>query len=348
MPTDLFLTGERTLEQIPYEEIPLTSKQVRAQAVMSGISHGTEISLFRGTSPFHNKAFDPALRLFVEAASEKAYPAKLGYEWVGRVIEAGEDVQGFRVGDLVHLPFPHGQTRTFVPEELTHLGVTGPLPPSILPEQAIFLGTTSIALQAIHDAHIKVGDHVIVFGLGVLGLLTVQLARLNGAGWIDAVDPIASRRAMAETFGANRALDPIETDIGLALKSCAKGADVAIEFSGSYAALHQAIRSVRMAGLVVAAGFYQGGGHELRLGEEWHHNRVSMVASIRGWGNAHRDHPMWDRSRLRQESISLIKDGRLNVGALLTHRIAFERAPDAYALIDSSSSDVLKVALQYD
>lgn len=314
---------------------------------MSAISHGTEISLFRGTSPFHNKAFDPKLRLFTEATPENAYPAKLGYEWVGRVIEVGDEVQEYQLGDLVHLPFPHGQTRTFVPSEMLGLGVTGPLPESIAPEQAIFLGTTSIALQAIHDAHIKVGDHVIVFGLGVLGLLAVQLARLNGAQWIDAVDPIVSRRQLAQTFGANRTFDPNETDIGLALKTDGTGADVAIEFSGSYAALHQAIRSVRMAGLVVAAGFYQGGGDELRLGEEWLHNRISMVASLRGWGNPHRDYPMWDRSRLRRTSISLIAEGQLQVKGLLTHKIKFERAQEAYEMIDSGTPDVLKVAFEY-
>lgn len=80
---------------------------------------------------------------------------------------------------------------------------------------------------------------------------------------------------------------------------------MAIEFSGSYAALHQAIRCVRMAGPGLAAGFYQGGGTELRLGEEWHHNRVSMVSSLRGWGNPHRDYPLWDRARVREMAISL-------------------------------------------
>jgi threonine dehydrogenase-like Zn-dependent dehydrogenase len=227
------------------------------------------------------------------------------------------------------------------------LGVTGPLPETISPEQAVFLGTTSIALQAVHDAHIKVGDHVVVFGLGVLGLLVVQLARLNGARWIDAVDPIESRRLLAQSFGASRTLDPEFTDIGLALKTDSPGADVAIEFSGSYAALHQAVRSVRMAGLVVAAGFYQGGGEALRLGEEWLHNRVSMVASLRGWANPHRDFPLWDRSRLREEALSLIDKGQLRVKELLTHKIAFERAQEAYELIDSGAPDVLKLAFEY-
>lgn len=347
MPTELFLTGPKKIELMEYQEKPLEPTEVRAKAVMSGISHGTEISLYRGSSPFHNKAFDPNLRLFVDAPQEKAYQAKLGYEWVGRVAEVGAQVEGYQPGDLVHLPFPHGQTRTFAPADMGLLGVKGPLPESVSPDQAVFLGTTSIAMQAVHDAQIKVGDHVVVFGLGVLGLLAVQLARINGAGWIAAVDPIASRRRLAEAFGANMTFDPIEKDIGLAIKSDFQGADVAIEFSGSYEALHQAIRSVRMAGLVVAAGFYQGGGASLRLGEEWLHNRVSMVASMRGWGNPHRQYPMWDRPRLRETAIALMGAGELKVKALLTHKVRFENAQDAYELIDASDGEVLKVALEY-
>ena len=71
MPTELLLTGERKVELVAYEEEEITNTQVRAQAVMSAISHGTEISLFRGTSPFHNKSFDPGLRLFTETTMEK-------------------------------------------------------------------------------------------------------------------------------------------------------------------------------------------------------------------------------------------------------------------------------------
>ncbi len=347
MPTELVLTGPGRLEFVEYGDEPLVATEVRARALMSAISHGTEISLFRGTSPFHNKAFDPERRLFTEVAPDQAYPARLGYEWVGRVSEVGDSVRAYQPGDLVHLPSPHRQTSTFAPNEVLALGVSGPLPGSLAPEQAVFLATTSIALQAVQDARIKVGDHVVVFGLGVLGLMAVQLARLSGAHWIDAVDPIPSRRELAQSFGANRTLDPDESDTGLALKSNTEGADVAIEFSGSYAALHQAIRCVRMAGLVVAAGFYQGGGTELRLGEEWHHNRVSMVSSLRGWGNPHRDYPLWDRARVRGMAIALLSEGQLRVEELLTHKIRFERAQEAFELIDSGSPEVLKIAFEY-
>ncbi len=177
----------------------------------------------------------------------------------------------------------------------------------------------------------------------------MQLARLDGAAWIDAIDPIAARRDLAQRFGVDQALDPESDDAGLAIKSASKhrGADVAIECSGHDAALHEAIRSVRKAGRVVAAGFYQGGAQSLRLGEEWHHNRITMVSSMAVWDCPHRHYPLWDRPRVEEVVIGLLASGRLRTDGLITHRLPFTRAAEAYALIDQRPSDVIKVAFTY-
>ena len=260
----------------------------------------------------------------------------------------GAEVADFRIGDLVHLPLPHRQTQTFVPAALQPLGVTGALPEGLAPERAAFIASVSIALQAVHDARVKVGDRLVIFGAGTLGLLALQLARRAGALTITVVDPLARRRELALALGADAVLDPTAIDVGLALKQSSPGCDTAIEFSGSYAALHEAIRSVRMGGLVVAAGFYQGGAAGLRLGEEWLHNRVTMVASMRGWGNVHRDNPLWDRARVRQVAIALLAQGDVCVDNLITQRLPFDRAPEAYAVVDRGGPETLKVLLTYD
>lgn len=346
MPLELLLAEPYKLSLATYQETPLRPGQVRAEAVLSGISHGTELNLYRGTSPFREKRFDPNLRLFVEGSGE-VYPQRLGYEWVGRVSELGERVTGFAVGDLVHLAYPHRETYTFNPGESTILGPVTPLPDGVEPDQAIVLALAGVALQAVHDAHIKVGDRVAVFGLGVIGLLTVQLARLNGAGWVDALDPIAARRKLAGQFGADRTLDPTNCDPGYEIKSTGPGADVTIEVSGHYAALHQAIRSTRMAGTVVAAGYYQGGGEALRLGEEWHHNRLTMVSSMGVWDCPHRDYPAWDRARVHAAAGQLLAAGKLKTDGLITQRIPFTEAANAYQLIDEQPEEVVKVVLTY-
>jgi 2-desacetyl-2-hydroxyethyl bacteriochlorophyllide A dehydrogenase len=347
VPNELLLTAPRAIRLAAYQDPPLQVDQVRAHALVSGISHGTEIALYRGASPFHGKRFDPDLRVFEPASDAELYPMRPGYEWVGRVREVGAEVRGIDVGDVVHVTLPHRETQTItVADEPAAPWLV--VPADVEPERAALLQSATIALQAVHDARIKVGDRVAVFGLGTFGLLAVQLARLSGAAWIAAVDPLAERRDLAGAFGAAYTLDPEPGDAGRAIKVAADeaGVDVAIEFSGRYAALHEAIRSVRLGGAVVTAGFYLGAAEDLRLGEEWHHNRLTLVGSMSGWGAPHRD-VGWDRRRLRTTALDLLADGSLDVDAFVTHRVPFERAAEAYDLIDRRPAETLRVLLTY-
>lgn len=348
MPYEVLLTEPRSISLAPYEDRPLAPEQLRAEAIVSGISHGTELALFRGISPFDGKRFDADLRLFVDDDKAEAYPMRLGYEWVGTVRETGAAVRTPQTGDLVHLALPHRETQTLTVNDDPRSPLTA-LPDGLDPERAALLQSATIALQAIHDARMKLGDTVAVFGLGAFGLLAVQLAALSGAAWIAGVDPIAGRRKLARELGADAVLDPSAGDAGREIKVAAGrgGVDVAVELSGRYAALHEAMRSVRLAGTVVAAGFYTGGaGDDLRLGEEWHHNRLTLVGSMSGWGAPHRE-PGWDRRRLRATALDLLASGRLEVGALVTHRIPFAQAAEAYDLIDRDPEATLRVLLEY-
>ena len=333
MPRELLLTAPRSLELAPYEETALRDCEVRADAIASGVSLGTELALYRGESPFRSKRFDLDLRLFVDDPSS-AFPTRLGYEWVGRVRAVAPGVTAPRVGERIQVTLPHRETQTFVADVVPWIA----LPDSLGDERATLLQSTAIALQAVRDARIAAGARVAVFGLGAFGLLAVQLARLEGAGVVVGIDPLAARRDLALAYGADLALDGA-ADVGLELKSAGEPVDVAIEFSGRYEALQQALRSVRVEGLVVAAGFYAGDGTALRLGEEWLHNRLTMVASMQGWGV-----PV-DRRRLRAEALELL--AHLQADELLTHRFAFDDALDAYASLDAGRGDALRATLAY-
>src|SRR5688500_19118581 len=111
MPNEPLLTGPRAIELAAYEDPPLQADQVRAEAIVSGISHGTEIALYRGVSPFAGKRFDLDLRVFEPAADGQQYPMRLGYEWVGRVGSVGGEVRGSGVGDVVPARLPHRDTQ---------------------------------------------------------------------------------------------------------------------------------------------------------------------------------------------------------------------------------------------
>ena len=206
----LLLEGPRTL-RVRDEDAPgLAPRDVRVRALMSGISHGTELNLYRGTSAFADRVFDRRLRAFVTPDPPRpTYPATLGYELVGRVEETGAGVHELRPGDLVHVGAPHRD------EAVLDLGAAAAstYPPVPLPaggplERWLFVSVGAVALVAAHDARIRLGDHVAVIGLGAIGLLLVQLARLAGARRVSAVDPVPSRRELALALGADEALDP--------------------------------------------------------------------------------------------------------------------------------------------
>lgn len=341
MPRELLLTAPRSLELAQYEERPLREGEVRAEATVSGVSLGTELALYRGDSPFRAKRFDSDLRLFVEDPSA-AFPTRLGYEWIGVVRELGAGVATPQVGERIHLPLPHRETQTFAAIGTPWLS----LPDELSDERATLVQSAAIALQAVHDAGIRTGDGVAVFGLGTFGLLALQLARLDGAGLVVAVDPLQARRELALAHGADLALDPGACDVGLELKRSGRVVDAAIEFSGRYEALQDALRCVRVAGLVVAAGFYVGDASPLRLGEEWLHNRLTMVASMQGWGVPSRQDG-WDRGRLRATAAELLASGSLDIDALLTERAAFTSAPEVFGRIERRRNETFRAVLTY-
>jgi 2-desacetyl-2-hydroxyethyl bacteriochlorophyllide A dehydrogenase len=333
-------------EQDPMEPGP---REVRVHAVLSAISHGTELSLYRGTSAFADRVFDRSLRTFVASpAGTRPYPAPLGYEMVGRVEAVGEKVTELEVGELVHAGTPHRED-VVIDLDLA-ARATYPLvklPEGGAPERWLFLSLGAVALVALHDAEMRLGDHVVVVGAGAIGLLLVQMVRLAGARRVTVVEPLADRRELAVALGADFAYEP-GIDVGATVKRNGRGADVVIETSGVDRGLQAAITTAAFGGRVVTAGFYQGGAPNLRLGEEWHHNRLDMVSSMGAWGATHRAHPAWDRRRVMQTVMSLVDEGRVRTEALPLRRFPFEAAVDAYRWLDEHPNDAVKVILTYD
>jgi threonine dehydrogenase-like Zn-dependent dehydrogenase len=141
-------------------------------------------------------------------------------------------------------------------------------------------------------------------------------------------------------------LDPAEGGVAEQVRDRTegRGADACLEVTGNYAALHEAIRSVAYGSRVCAAGFMQGEGHGLRLGEEFHHNRVAVVSTqISGVAPAlqHR----WDEYRLTSTVMRLAERGRLRLVELITHEFPIADAATAFALLDASPQDALQVVL---
>jgi 2-desacetyl-2-hydroxyethyl bacteriochlorophyllide A dehydrogenase len=357
VPRTLVLDGPRRLRLSEVPSRPLQPGEARLRSRLSGISHGTELSLYRGTSAFADKVFDRGLRAFVapHAGSASAYPVTLGYEMISEVVEVGPGVTAVRAGDLVHTGTPH-QEQTVL-DVAASLQATYPL--VVLPtadrlERGLFVSLAAVALQAAHDAEIKLGDSVSVHGLGAIGLLTVQMCRLDGIQNVIGVDPDPHRRELAAGFGATHVLDPADGEpgadpVGVRIRELndGRGMDVAIEVSGSDRGLQGALAAAGLGGTVVAAGFYQGGAAHLRLGEEFHHNRLSLIASVGAWGAPHRHAPLWDRRRVVDTAIRLLYTDLVSVDGLLDRTFPFDDAPSAYRWLDEDPRRAVKVALEY-
>ncbi|GAB2831955.1 zinc-binding dehydrogenase [Microbacterium insulae] len=333
------------VEVVAEPERELRPDQVRIRTLYSGISAGTELTAYRGSNPYLTKRWDDDLRLFVEGAQTFEYPVSgWGYEECGRIVEVGRDVDDLRVGDVIWGRWGHRTDTVLDAEYARHRVLPANCPPII----GIFSEIGAIALNVVLDADIHLGETVAVFGLGVPGQIAAQMARLNGATVI-AVDGIEARRDTAAALGAHHVIDPLSVDVAATIRSLTegRGADVCLEISGNYSALHEAVRSVAYSSRVCAAGFFQGDGAGLRLGEEFHHNRVQIVGSqISGVapGLRHR----WDAFRLTRTAMTLAATGALHLEELVTHRLPVRDAAEAFRLLDEGSREALQVVLTFE
>ncbi len=327
-----------------YEDRALAENEVRLNTLYSGISAGTQLTLYRGRNPFNTKKFDRSIRLFSKDESENLlYPnvGAWGYEEVGRVVEVGKSVTSIKIGQIVYGTWGHRSTHITTEEfALDHL-----LNPAINPIVGIYSQMGSIALNAILDANIHVGETIAVFGQGVPGQIVTQLAKLNGATVI-AVDMNDWRLEFSKELGADYVLNPSKVDVGLEIKKITgKGADKSIEISGFASALHEAIRSTIYNGTVVCSGFIATEATGLFLGEEFHHNRIKIVCSQIEDVNPCVSNS-WNRLRMEKTIMDLALAKRLDLESLITNIVDFDKAADAYDFLDTSRN-CLQVVLKF-
>lgn len=331
--------GEVTIDE--RESDPLRDGTFRVQTLYSGVSAGTELSYVKGTNPYLSTTWNSDLGLFEPGQASTPYPVTgLGYMEVGRVVETRSPAvaegtivamaYGHRTG---YLADPLADRFVPLPEDLDPvLGVyvahMGPICANGLLHAAADLYGTDV--RSLADG--VRGRRVAVTGAGVVALLTALFARRHGAASVVVLDPTPQRRAVAEALGLET-LDPDAADAARVLKTRwrhgpgDRGADVVFQCRGQAAALHLSLRLLRPQGTVVDLAFYQAGADEVRLGEEFHHNGLSLSCAQIGRvprGLA----PTWDRERLSVETIDLLRTyGDLVLKHVISATVPFEEAP---------------------
>jgi len=329
-----------------YEDKPLAEGEVRIQTLYSGISAGTELTAYRGSNPYLHKRWDAQTRLFLtDNGSSESYPmGAWGYEESGKVIEVGSNVTKVKEGDLVYGAWGH-RTVTIISEDTAANQL---LPVSLDPILGIFSRIGATCLNGVHDAAIRIGETVAIFGLGTVGQIVAQLAKHSGSRVIG-VEPNPMRLQMAiELGGVDIGIDPKQVKVAERIKSLTenRGADICIESSGYYPALHEAIRSAAYSAKVVALGFFQGQGEGLYLGDEFHHNRINLVCSQIYGVNPELTY-RWNDKREAATIMRLQSDGTLNLHPIITHVIPFSQAAEAFRLCDCESEKTIQVVLDF-
>ena len=199
-------------------------------------------------------------------------------------------------------------------------------------QNAVCYDPAQFAMGGVRDSQIRLGDTCCVMGLGAIGLIAVQMAKLSGASLVIVSDPIEIRRKIALENGADYALDPLNEDVGLRLKELTggKGVDAVIETSGSYPALQQALRGLTYSGNIAVVGWYsEVKAGMLNLGCEGHFNNAHIFFS-RACSEPYPDYPRWDWDRLNAECWRLLETGKLKCESIIMPIVGFEEAGEAF------------------
>lgn len=303
------------------------------------------------------------------------YPVKsgliIGHEPVGVIEELGEGVSGYEIGDrvLVGAITPCGQCRACLSGHLSQCGHGGgyeaiggwrfgntingaqaeyllvphaqanlaKIPDGLSDEQVVLLADiASTGFSGAESGGVRIGDAVVVFAQGPIGLCATAGAKLMGATLIIGIDADETRLAMAKRLGADVVLDYREVDVVAEVKRLTGGgADVAIEALGTQQTFESALRALRPGGTLSSLGVYSG-----KL-------QVPYDAFAAGLG----DHRIvttlcpGGKERMRR-LMEVVKSGRVDLTPLLTHVVSLQEIGEGYRIFGERLDGVLKVAVK--
>jgi threonine dehydrogenase-like Zn-dependent dehydrogenase len=302
------------------------------------------------------------------------YPVKpglvIGHEPVGVITELGPGITGYAVGDrvLVGAITPCGQCQACLSGHLSQCGhgsgyqalggwrfgntINGAqaeyllvpnaqanlakIPEELTDEQVVLLADiASTGFSGAESGGVKIGDAVVVFAQGPIGLCATAGSRLMGAALVIGVDGDEARLKMAQRMGANVVLDYRAVDVKEEVKRLTNGgADVAIEALGTQQTFEQALRCLRPGGTLSSLGVYAGKLH------------IPYDAFAAGIGDYRIVTTLCPGGKERMRRLmEVVRHGRVDLTPLLTHRYALNDIVEAYQLFGERRENVVKVAI---
>lgn len=339
----VWFTGPRRAELLEEQVGTPEPDEVLVRGVVSLVSGGTELVLYRGEAGSRAETDLPT------SAGEYPFPIKFAYQTVGVVEESGAQAE-FAPGDRVFAYHPHQE---LFPMRCGQAGggLLAPsgrrllfrIPDGLDDDRAVFANLYSVALTSLLDCPIRIGDCVVVSGLGVIGTFAAEMAR-ETADRLIVIEPLARRREHAEWLGADAVVTPADAAATIDELTAGRGADVFVEASGAPAALQTAVEHTGREGTIVVVSYYGKKPVTLTLSPEFHLRRLRIVSSQNASVGSGLQ-PRWDTER--RMGVAMRRLERIDVSRLITHRFPFEHAPEAYRLLDEHPADALGVLLEY-
>lgn len=314
--------------------------QVRVRSLVSAISSGSELLIYRGQAP-DDLPVDDAIQAL---AGSFQFPMQYGYALCGSVEALGEAVDPAWLGRLVFAFHPHEDCFNAV------LGDLVPLPDGVSPEDAVFLPNLESAVNFVMDGKPLIGEQVVVFGQGIVGLLTTALLARFPLERLVTLDRFAIRRRVSLALGAHLCLDPTDAQGSEPLRHALHashrydGADLVYELSGSPHALEQAIAVAGFGARVVVGSWYGQKRVSLDLGGRFHRARLQLISSQVS-SLAPEFSGRWSKARRLETAWRLLPS--LRPSAWITHRFPLEEASQAYQLLDQRPEEAIQVVLTY-
>jgi threonine dehydrogenase-like Zn-dependent dehydrogenase len=267
-----------------------------------------------------------------------------GYSCVGRIIATGAKVDPELSGCNVFAFHPHQGHFAVRPEELIQL------PKTLAQDDAVFFALMETALTLVLDGRPLIGERVMVFGLGMVGLLATALLARFPLAHLACVDPIRYRRKAAKQLGAHQTMSDYKVrnthddQKNEETASFPLSADLIYELSGNPSALNNALTWSEFDTRIVIGSWYGAKQVPLNLGGRFHRNRIQLISSQVSTiapGLSGR----WSRQRRTQTVLHWLET--LRPSRWITHRYPVTRVQEAYARIAAEPESTLQVVLEY-
>jgi 2-desacetyl-2-hydroxyethyl bacteriochlorophyllide A dehydrogenase len=272
------------------------------------------------------------------------YPFPVGYSAAGHVLGVGDGVTHVKPGDRVGCSGYHAKL-TLTPAFLAYR-----LPRGVSDEDATWGTLAYIVQHGFRKVSVRLGESVVVIGVGLLGQLLVQYARLAGASEVIAIDTSAARLAMAAAHGATRTLNVPVADAVEAVRDATGGAmaEVVFDMTGNaqvFAAATKLVRPYGRLGLIGDTGTPA----EQHLTPEVIRNDLQIFAAHAGRApNEASDLQPWSKRAMTELFYKYLAQGRMKVSDLITHRFRPQQAAEAYGLLCTRRDEAMGVIFDFE